>query len=128
MKIDLKAEGSDASSDEDESKVKDEREISAHMKRLRERFYEFHSKYVAQVNPKGFFNELKKDLLLKLDQVLDPESLSDYYEKILQKTTFTGKPGRRAWNEDENIVLVSIVTYICKSEEKDFSSLVIFIF
>lgn len=107
----------------EESKFRDDREISAHMKKLREKFFDFHRKYVAQVNPKPYFNELKKDLLLKLDQVLDADSITDFYEKILQRTAFTVKPGRRAWNEDENLLLVSIATYICKAEEKDFASL-----
>lgn len=110
--------------EEEEVKFRDERELSAHMKRLREKFYEFHRKYVAQINPKPFFNELKKDLLIKLDQVLDADTISDYYEKILQRTAFTVKPGRRTWNDDENLLLVSIATYICRAEEKDFTSLV----
>jgi hypothetical protein len=54
--------------------------------------------------------------------VLDAESIGEYYEKILLKSAFTGKPGRRAWTEDENLVLVSIVTYLCKAEERDFST------
>ena len=110
--------------DEEEIKFKDEREISAHMKRLREKFYEFHGKYISQTNPKPFFNELKKDLLVKLDQVLDADTISDYYDKILQRTAFTIKPGRRSWTEEENLLLISVATYICKAEEKDFTSLV----
>lgn len=125
LKIDLKAEGGELmQGEDDESKNRDDREIAANMKRLRERFYEFHRKYIAQQDPKPYFNEMKKDLLLKIDQVLEPESISDYYEKILERAAATAKPGRRTWSEDEILVLVSIVTYLCKAEEIDFCSLV----
>lgn len=91
----------------------------------RKKFYDFHraiEKYASTVN--NFAAELKKQLTIKVQKILDHPSLADNFERQLYKLARNPKQTRKNWSEEETIFLISLVAYYSYYKNSDYSCFV----
>ena len=92
----------------------------------KEKFYEF-SKRIQSIGVKGYFNTIKKNLNIKIEKPFTPQELCSAYENISRITYSNTKVAKKFWTDEENIFLVSLVTYFTYLNDEDFNSIVTFI-
>lgn len=94
--------------------------------KLREKYYEFaNATKKLYISVDAYFNQLKKNLNIKMNRILTPDELISYFEKIHTKVQVNQRQSRKNWNEEETFLLVSLISYYCLLRDEDYNCLVI---
>lgn len=91
---------------------------------VKERFYEFY-KQAQRTDANYYFNGIRKNLLTKMEKILSPDELCETFEKLYQKASANLKNAKKVWTDEENVFLVSLITYYTQINDEDFNSIVI---
>ena len=92
-------------------------------KASREQFYEFY-KRIQNSNIYDYFKCLKKNLLIQIDKCFSPYELSQEFEKMCQASLSKVRAAKKAWTDEENHFLISLVVYYTIIKDEDFTAIV----
>lgn len=91
----------------------------------KEKFYEFMKIKISSSQKNATFNEIRKGITYKLEQLPDDNGICEYFEKVYAKCQNTSRQGKKNWTEEESTLLLSIMTLYCAANQEDYSSLVL---
>ena len=104
---------------------KEEKELN--LKTLKEKFYDFITILKKYPELKIDYNYLNQHLISKFDRIFELHSIYEIFEKLCAREIANPRI-KKNWSEEETTLFIWIILQYCHIKQKDFNSLVTFLY